>query len=644
MSSEDSHRMSVEYTPKRSGPVAAVRRISLAGMARTDGAGGTDASTTRGYERVKTLASRAIVLGTACVALTATAGAAEPKGASSAGMSCDDGLKTAIGGNADTKVQLVRQFRKGEPLLLTGASSATTPIAGVDLCLVKLLVGPGNPGPEGAPSTSTGIGIEVLLPTHERWNERIRAYGNSGWAGTPQASLSVVASDDLHAAAAAKGFVVATSDHGHVGSPIDPSFAMKPDGSINIVGWKDFSERSLQELADKTKKLAKAFYGRPHRYAYWDGFSTGGRQGLKLAQAFPDAFDGILVGAPAINWSKYHTAGLYGQVAMKQDLGQLIGPDKLRTATQAAIKACGGAELGFIIDPLSCRYDPTQDVANLCKETSDQSPAGGGNTSKACLTPKEAAVINKAWYGQTTDGAVPAPATDNGNANVLSGKERIWFGWTRGTDLVTSPVGGGFGLVLAADQTALELQDPTLGSTFFTNATGKGANRWLDTLNYAGLADAQAKGVSLQPEFSAINTDNPDLTKFAAAGRKIVMYQGMADEYIPAQGAINYYERVTSRMGGTEAVQKFYRFYLVPGFTHSGRSEGAPSVPVPQPSSGRDEMFVTLQNWVEKKDIPGTIQIKSSDDSVSLPLCVYPQKTTYKGNGSIKSAASYSCN
>nr|WP_246748181.1 tannase/feruloyl esterase family alpha/beta hydrolase [Methylobacterium sp. SD274] len=469
-------------------------------------------------------------------------------------------------------------------------------------------------------------------------------YGNSGWSGTPQSSLSAIASDDIHAAAAAKGFVVATSDNGHVGSPIDGSFAMKPDGSINIVGWKDFSERSLQELADKTKKVTKAFYGRAHRYAYFDGFSTGGRQGLKLAQAFPDAFDGILVGAPAINWSKYHTANLYGQIAMKQDLGQLIGTDKLKAATQAAIKACGGSELGFIIDPLSCRYDPAKDTANLCKNPADKSDASEGNTSKTCLTPKEAAVINKAWYGQTASGTVPAPADDNGNGNDLSGKERIWFGYTRGTDLVTSSVGGGFGVVLAADQTALELQNPTLGSTYLNNATGKGTNRWLDALNYGGLTDAQAKGVQLQPEFSAINTDNPDLTKFAAAGGKIVMYQGMADEYIPAQGAINYYDRVTSRMGGTEAVQKFNRLYLVPGFTHSGRSEGAPSVPVPQPSSGRDEMFVALQNWVEKEDVPAIIRIKSSDNTVSLPLCVYPQKTTYRGTGAVKALESYSCN
>ncbi len=157
------------------------------------------------------------------------------------------------------------------------------------------------------------------------------------------------------------------------------------------------------------------------------------------------------------------------------------------------------------------------------------------------------------------------------------------------------------------------------------------------------MANAQAQGVRLQPQFSNINTDNPDLTRFAARG-KIVIYQGLADEYIPAQGAINYYERVMARMGGAEAVQKFFRLYLISGFTHSGRSEGRPFVPVPQPVSGRDEMFAALQNWVEKGRAPETIQVTSGNGSVSLPLCVYPLRVTYRGHGSVQSAASYSCN
>jgi len=483
-------------------------------------------------------------------------------------VECGDALKNAMQAHADTKVVVVKAFRRGEKLVLTddpnassssnaveGAAKVPPPVAGSDLCMVKLLVAPGHPGPADAPSTSAGIGIEILLPTPSAWNERIRAYGNSGWSGTPQASSSVVASDDIHAAAVAKGFVVATSDNGHVGSPVDASFGMNPDGSINTVLWQDFAERSLHEMAEKTKAVARAYYGRPHRFAYWDGFSTGGRQGLKLAQRFPNDFDGILAGAPAINWTNFHTGVLYGPVAMHQDLGQMIAPEKLAVVSRASIAACGGSGLGFVLDPLACRYDPSKDSAILCAGT--RNPAGGvaARGMAACLSPAEANVVSKLWYGQTRDGSVPAPAQDNGNDSALSGGPRLWFGWTRGTELQTTSAGGAPGLDLAAGQIALTLQDASLATPGFRNASGTGMNRWRDKLDYAGLARSRARSIALQEQFGAINTDNPDLSAFEASGGKLVMYHGLADEYIPVQGSINYYQRVTAHMGGARSVQ-----------------------------------------------------------------------------------------
>ncbi|WP_197382725.1 tannase/feruloyl esterase family alpha/beta hydrolase [Mycolicibacterium mengxianglii] len=566
---------------------------------------------------------------------------------------CGAALETAMEGHTNTRVVLAKAFRRGEKLVLTddpnavsspnaveGAAKVAPPVAGADLCLVKLVVGPGHPGPADAPSTSAGIGIEILLPAPGVWNERIRAYGNSGWSGTPQADPLVVASDDIHSAAVAKGFVVATSDNGHVGSPVDASFAMKPDGSINTVLWQDFAERSLHETAEKTKAVVRAYYGRPHRFAYWDGFSTGGRQGLKLAQRFPDDFDGILTGAPAINWTSYHTGVLYGPVAMQQDLGQMIAPEKLAAVSRASIAACGGAELGFVLDPLSCRYDPSTDAAILCAGSDNGTDGLAARGTEPCLTQAEANGVNKLWYGQTRDGSVPAPARDNGNDSTLDGGPRLWFGWTRGTELQTTSAGAAPGLDLAAGQTALNLEDASLATPGFRNATGDGMNRWRDKLNYAGLARSRAQGIALQKQFSAINTDDPDLSAFSASGGKLLMYHGLADEYIPVQGSINYYQRVTARMQG---VSDFYRFYLVPGFTHSGRSEGAPFVPVPQPASGRDEMFAALQAWVEQDGAPGTLQLTSGDGSTSLPLCVFPQKLTYRGTGPAKAASSYTC-
>ena len=187
---------------------------------------------------------------------------------------------------------------------------------------------------------------------------------------------------------------------------------------------------------------------------------------------------------------------------------------------------------------------------------------------------------------------------------------------------------------------AVALRDPSLATPEFRNATGAGMNRWRDQLDYADLARARARNIALPPQFSAINTDNPDLSAFAAAGGKLVMYHRPADEYLPVQGSVNYYLRVTARI---KDVPDFYRFYLVPGFTHSGRLEGAPFVPVPQPASGRDVMFTALQTWVEQGSAPGTLRLVSGDGSTSLPLCAFPQKVTYRGTGSVKAASSYTC-
>jgi hypothetical protein len=49
-------------------------------------------------------------------------------------------------------------------------------------------------------------------------------------------------------------------------------------------------------------------------------------------------------------------------------------------------------------------------------------------------------------------------------------------------------------------------------------------------------------------------------------------------------------------------------------------------------------MFKALQNWVENAAAQA-MKVQSNDSSVSLPLCVYPLKITYRGNGPAKSAA-----
>lgn len=578
------------------------------------------------------------------------AGPADP-----AGLACDESLRGVFAENADTEVLLVQSFQAGDLLQLSDTPTTNAPAASNPVCLVKLNVGPGNPGPADAPSTSPGIGIEIWLPAHENWNRRIHVKGGGGWVGgvhQSTAALAGVANSSSGAAATTamvEGAVSATTDTGH--AIANGSFALNPDGSINTVLWRDFAERGIHEMAVKTKQLAQAYYGEAPRYSYFNGFSTGGRQGHKAAQAHPDDFDGILAGAPAFNWSKFITAELYPQIVFQRDLnGVYPTTEQLNQASNAAIRACdlvGTQHLGYVPDPASCRYDPTRNVALLCAGTAGNGGIIGSSTAPSCLTLPQATAINKIWYGQTVDGSVPDPASDNGwGLQPAAGQK--WYGLARGTSLLG--LAGTEPFSIAADMVALELMDPTIATpisrgTPFANAKlGAGADRWKE-LGYADLVQAWDRGVALQPEFAHINTDDPDLSAFRDRGGKMIMYHGLADIVIMPQGSIHYYHRVAGQLGGIPAIQEFYRFYLVPGMAH-GFSNGTSNPDANPPLPTNEQLYRALTRWVEQGEAPGTVTATApataNAPAKSRPLCVYPRQPRYEG-GDANQASSYRC-
>jgi feruloyl esterase len=568
---------------------------------------------------------------------------------------CDDTMKTAFKPDANTNVVLVKAFNAGDPLALPGTpATPAPPVAAADLCLVKMVVGPGNPGTAGAPSTSAGIGIEVWLPTPANWNERIRNLGGGGWAGGNQASADQIGTVAA-AATAATGYMVGTTDTGHP-TTFSGAFAMREDGGINGTLWTDFAERSLNELALKTKALAQAYYLKPQQYTYWTGCSTGGRQGLKMAQAHPEHYDGYIIEAPAINWTKFITNELYPQTVRERDLGGNLSNAQLGFVSAAAVSACdtvGGQHLGFIVDPRQCRYDPLRDAAVLCSGVQGNGVVGT-STDAACVGAAQAQAINKIWYGQTADGSVPDPLLDNAANATLSSSNHLWWGLSRGANLtllagdaMSPPFFGPF--PIATDMVALELQDPTYATPGFVNATGTGQNRWR-AMTYADLADAYNQGIALQPFFGGINTDNPDLTQARDRGAKIIQFHGWGDQLIPALGSINYYTRMANVVGGFAQAQKFNRLYMVPGLGHcggvgsvsgsAGPAADVNSVPLPAP----DQFFAALVDWVESQQAPDRIVLQSANASVTMPICPYPKKATYSGAGPITAESSYTCN
>jgi hypothetical protein len=422
------------------------------------------------------------------------------------------------------------------------------------------------------------INIELWLPT-DQYNSRFQGVGGGGYAG----EINVWAMADALRA----GYATASTDTGHVGSGLDGSFALTADGTVDMPLIEDFASRSLIELTEKASSLIEEFYGEAADFSYWNGCSTGGREGLLLAQRHPDAFDGILAGAPAVNWDRFIPSLVWPQVVMDEELGSAIDPCKLAEATNAAVEACDtldGVSDGVIGDPRDCEFDPLAlvGVATPCGE----------------FTEADAAVIQAIWDGSRT-----------------SEGEFMWYGLGPGTPL--EEVAGSVPFPIGSDYLRLwVLQDPTFD--------------W-HALGYEGFEEAFRTSQDLFHD--VIGTDDPDLASFRDAGGRLVMWHGWNDQLIPAEGSIDYYERVLERMGDTGEVADFARLFMAPGVLHCGEGPGLSEF----------DAFGALVDWVETGRAPETITASRVDGDATRPLCPYPTVATYDGTGDPDQAASFDC-
>jgi hypothetical protein len=428
------------------------------------------------------------------------------------------------------------------------------------------------------------INIEVWLPMS--WNERFQAVGGGGYAGSISWGALAIA--------VRNGYATASTDTGHnAASQQGGSFALNPDGTLNTQLIEDFASRSLEEMTAKAKELMKAFYTENPKYSYWNGCSTGGRQGLMLAQRLLGGYNGILSGAPAINWDRFIPAELWPQIAMKPEAGGPIAAAKLNAATNAAIAACDsfdGVMDGVLENPRACKFDP---VALQC-------PAGGGAGGN-CLTPGEISAVRKIWDG---------PRSSDG--------KRLWYGLTHGTPLGALSGTSAFGI--SADHIRYWLErNPAFD--------------W-HTLDYARF---EAEFQKSRTQFNrVIGTDNPDLRQFRRDGGKVLIWHGLSDQLIFPEGTIDYYERLVADAGGLQEAQTFARLFMAPGVGHCGGGSGPNTF----------DMFGELVKWVESGQAPDRIIASRMENNQTIrtrPLCMYPNVAVSTGSGSTDDAKNFVC-
>jgi hypothetical protein len=518
-------------------------------------------------------------------------------------------VATAVGAPArrDAETGVARRAAGTPCAGLTSLSLANTTINSA----VDTPAGTSPPVPETCrvhatvttPGVSDQIGIDVWMPV-SGWNGRFEGVGGGGYStGSPNSLVGPVNA----------GFAAAVTDGGHSGaSSFTGSFALDSSGRLNWPLIEDFSYRALHDLAVVGKAVTAAYYGGQAQHAYWNGCSTGGRQGLAEAQRYPTDYDGILSAAPAINWQKFIPAELWPELVMLRS-GDFLPQCKLAAFQSAAIAACDkvgdGVADGVIGDPLACDFDPSSLV--------------GTSTACGTITAQDAAVVAKIVAGPRTTGG-----------------DLLWYGLTWGASfggLANTTTSGGttvgapFPIALAHLGTWVQQNPPvSLGGTW----------DWT-TLTYDQYDQLFQQSVEMYSD--VIGTDNPDLSAFEKAGGKLVIWHGLADQLIFPQGSIDYFNRVAALLtddkknpGAYKKIEHFVRFFLAPGVGHCGGGPG------PQPSNPLDAVI----DWVEHGKAPHILNGVRRDSSGAVvatrPICLYPQVAMYK-KGDSNDASSYDC-
>lgn len=433
------------------------------------------------------------------------------------------------------------------------------------------------------PSADSDIRFEVWMP--EKWNGRFEGVGNGGFAGAISTSVM--------AAAVRLGYATASTDTGHRATGTDASWALgHPEKAI------DFGYRAIHETALAAKKAIAAFYGGNAKRSYFNSCSNGGRQALMEAQRYPEDYDGIIAGAPANNWTHLMANAMYTTQALTAEPGSWIPPAKLAIIEAAALAACDakdGVKDGVIDRPDQCGF---QLASLLCK----------GADADTCLTAAQVAALEKVLGGIRGSKGPIFPGYVVGGITGQGG----WTEWITGT----AP---GKSLMYA------------FGSNFYSNIVYQD-KAW----DYRTFQPDRDTRKADEAGARVFNSTDPDLSKFAARGGKLILYHGWSDAAITPLSTIDYYKQIRRPEG-------FVRLFLVPGMKHCGGGPG-PNEFGASPGAAGDALHdidAALERWVEEGVAPAQMIAKSG--ARTRPLCPYPQVAVYKGAGSTDEAASFVC-
>jgi feruloyl esterase len=487
-------------------------------------------------------------------------------------------------------------------------------------------------------STARPIRFGVALP--ELWNRRSIQMGGGGMNG----SIPGLAGGFGGPSNLANGFAAYGSDSGHGNG--DDEWALN-DEAIKNLGYMQ-----MKKTHDLAMVLIERAYSERPAFNYYVGGSQGGREGLTVAQRYPEDYDGVLSTVPIVGFSSLMLGPTSIRIQERR-LENWVPPSKGNAILAEFMRQCDGLDAlvdGVINNYFDCRaiFNINDGLGELdpwarirCPQDVDPDPQD--SSAGACLTSGQVETVELVFSdrapgielanGRTTFG-MWAPSTAVGNSASPPGG--------RGAIGGPAPAGSLFAAQRFRGQDGASENAPvfaTLGSI--------GVIGFMMQDLEANPLDFDIEKYRERRELVSqwLDSTDPDLSAFLDLGGKLVVAVGTDDTIAPSGEQLNYYQTVIDFMG-RDTVDEFARFYVLPQTGHglTGRSASingdGESIEPTQIPSGFDR-FALLQNWVEDGVAPGKSEIVTGAAGGG-PMCSYPEYPRYVG-GDPSDAGSYGC-
>ena len=504
------------------------------------------------------------------------------------------------------------------------------------------IVGALNERTSAVDGKAYAVKFRLRMPTS--WNGRFFMQGGGGSNGTLGDATGPLGGQQT-STALAQGFAVVATDSGHDNAVnSDPAWAGASAYGRDPQSRVDFGYRAYDLTTQAGKAVVGKFYGRAPDKSYFVGCSEGGREAALMSQRFPQHYDGIVAGAPAISLP-YHASYapylLQTFVPLARAQGQ-IGADGVplinktytdgdlqlvATAVLAACDARDGVVDGMVSNLAAC-------TEAVVMPELDKMACTGAKTD-ACVTRAQITALQRAMGGPKTSAGVQLyagnswdPGIGGMNGSTFNGGFRSWW-----LGSYASATNNAIKVTLSTPQHAMVWRTPPAPLT---------AAQYIDyELNF-NIDDTEALITATTPLYTESAksyglADSPDIDAYRARGGKMIVYHGSADSSHNHNDTARWVRAIDQRAGGRGA--ESVRYFIVPGMNHCSGGPGA----------DRFDMLGPLVDWVERGQAPERITATASTPGYfgvaarSRPLCVYPAWARYNGSGDINDAANFSC-